>query len=99
MEIAVDRNAGRIAVSGEFTFIDQGPFKDVITELFQTKGAAVTIDLSKLEFIDSAGLGMLLLARDEAKKSERELILMHPAGQVKRMFSVTKFNKLFTVEA
>jgi anti-anti-sigma factor len=99
MEITVDRNAGRIAVSGEFTFTDQAPFKDVITELFQAKGAAVSIDLSKLEFIDSAGLGMLLLARDEAKKSERELILMHPAGQVKRMFGVTKFNKLFTVEA
>lgn len=99
MQITIDRDARRISVSGEFTFTDQGTFKDVIMELLQTKGAAVTIDLSKLEFIDSAGLGMLLLARDEAKKSDRQLILMHPAGQVKRMFGVTKFNKLFTVEA
>jgi anti-anti-sigma regulatory factor len=41
---------------------------------------------------------MLLLAREEAKKSERQLILAHPTGQVKRMFGVTKFDKLFTVQ-
>jgi HptB-dependent secretion and biofilm anti anti-sigma factor len=98
MPITVDWNAGCIAVGGELTFTDQGPFKEMITELFQAKGAAVVIDLSKLEMIDSAGLGMLLLAREEAKKSERKLILAHPTGQVKRMFGVTKFDKLFTVQ-
>jgi anti-anti-sigma factor len=98
MQMTVDRHAGRIAVSGELNFTDQGPFKEMITELFQTKGAAITIDLSKLDLIDSAGLGMLLLARDEANKIDRQLILAHPTGQVKRMFGVTKFDKLFTVE-
>jgi anti-anti-sigma factor len=98
MQIAVDREAGHIAVSGEFTFTDHSQFKQMIVELFEAKGATVTIDLSKLEFIDSAGLGMLLLARDEAKKHDRQLILKRPGGQVKRMFGVTKFNTLFTVE-
>jgi HptB-dependent secretion and biofilm anti anti-sigma factor len=48
--------------------------------------------------VDSAGLGMLLLARDEAKKNNRELILKGPCGQVKRMFGVTKFDTLFSIE-
>lgn len=98
MQIQVDHNAGQISVSGEFTFTDHAPFKQMISEIFSSKGRSVVIDLSKLEFIDSAGLGMLLLARDEAKKSERELILRRPVGQVKRMFGVTKFNSLFNVE-
>ncbi len=98
MQMQIDRDNGRIAVSGEFTFTDHGPFKRMITEMFETKGKAIVIDLSKLEFIDSAGLGMLLLARDEAKKANRVLVLKNPGGQVKRMFGVTKFDKLFTVE-
>ena len=98
MQITVDRDAGRIAVAGEFTFNDHSQFKQMIIELFEAKGSTITIDLSKLEFIDSAGLGMLLLARDEARKNDLQLILKRPGGQVKRMFCVTKFNTLFTVE-
>jgi HptB-dependent secretion and biofilm anti anti-sigma factor len=98
MQIHVDRNAAHISMSGEFTFTDHAPFKQMVSEIFATSGKSVVLDLSKLEFIDSAGLGMLLLARDEAKKNHRELILRSPGGQVKRMFGVTKFNTLFTVE-
>jgi len=97
MQFTVDRNTGQIAMSGEFTFPDVDPFKQMIMELVQKRGAAITLDLSKLEFIDSSGLGMLLLARGEVQKNECELILAHPVGQVKRMFSLAKFNKLFTV--
>ncbi|MGY3454447.1 STAS domain-containing protein [Bradyrhizobium sp. USDA 4353] len=98
MQMQIDRAGGQIAMSGEFTFTDHIPFKQMVTEIFASPGRSVVIDLSKLDFIDSAGLGMLLLARDEAKKSDRELILRRPSGQVKRMFSVTKFNTLFKVE-
>jgi len=98
MKIQVDRNAALISMSGEFTFTDHVPFKQMMDEMFAIKGNAVVLDLSKLDFIDSAGLGMLLLARDEAKKNHRELILRQPSGQVKRMFGVTKFHTLFTVE-
>jgi ABC-type transporter Mla MlaB component len=52
----------------------------------------------RFELIDSAGLGMLLLARDEAKKDNRQLILKGPCGREKRMFGVTKFNTLFSIE-
>ncbi|MGJ5181940.1 STAS domain-containing protein [Bradyrhizobium oligotrophicum] len=98
MQIQIDRAGGQVAMSGEFTFTDHIPFKQLVIEIFAAPGDAVVIDLSKLDFIDSAGLGMLLLARDEANKSHRELILRRPVGQVKRMFTVTKFNTLFKVE-
>lgn len=98
MQIQVDRSAGLIAVSGEFTFVDHGPFKQMVDEVLLSTGQSIVIDLSKLDFIDSAGLGMLLLARDEAKRNDRELILKRPNGQVKRMFGVTKFNTLFNVQ-
>ena len=99
MQFQLNHNSSLVSMSGEFTFTDHAQFKSLMTHLFETKDAPVVIDLSKLEFIDSAGLGMLLLARDEAMKTNRALILRGPSGQVKRMFGVTKFDTLFDVEA
>ncbi len=98
MQVQLDSNAALVRISGEFTFTDHTAFKSLVERLFEVEGSAIVIDLSRLEFIDSAGLGMLLLARDEAKKANRGLILRGPNGQVKRMFDVTRFDTLFAVE-
>lgn len=99
MQFEFDEDDTKVSISGEFTFNDHTAFKSIATRLFKRKGRSIVIDLAKLEFIDSAGLGMLLIMRDEAGKADRSLILRGPSGQVKRMFDVTKFNMLFTVEA
>lgn len=99
MQLELDKDTARAAISGEFTFADHGTFKQMMAALFCSKSAPIVIDVSRLDFIDSAGLGMLLLVRDEAGKAERKLILKGPRGQVKRMFDVTKFENLFAIEA
>jgi anti-anti-sigma factor len=99
MKIQFQDNGARVSFSGEFTFADHAAFRDVAGRLLQTKDETVIINLSQLQFIDSAGLGMLLIARDEVGKSNRKLVLAQPQGQVKRMFAVTKFDQLFTIEA
>ncbi len=99
MRFEFDDDGSRVSMSGEFTFIDHAAFKAIATRLFEKQDTPVVIDLARLEFIDSAGLGMLLIVRDEAEKAGRSLVLRGPSGQVKRMFDVTKFNTLFTVEA
>ncbi len=88
-----------VSLSGEFTFSDHTSFRDMVARLLRSKGDPLVIDLSRLEFIDSAGLGMMLIARDEAAKAARALVLRGARGHVERMFSVTKFETLFTLEA
>ncbi|MGT2435243.1 STAS domain-containing protein [Bradyrhizobium betae] len=85
-------------ISGEFTFTDHASFKAMIDRLLSDRSSSVTLDLGQLQFIDSAGLGMLLLARDAFGKADRKLVLRAPCGQVKRMFGLTKFDTLFSVE-
>jgi HptB-dependent secretion and biofilm anti anti-sigma factor len=99
MRFEFDDEDARVSISGEFTFTDHTAFKAIAGRLFEKQGKPIVIDLAKLEFIDSAGLGMLLIVRDEADKAGRRLILRGPCGQVKRMFEVTKFDTFFTVEA
>ena len=98
MQFQVNENKTQAAMSGDFTFADHASFKSLVGHLFEGQESPIIIDLSALEFIDSAGLGMLLLVRDEANKAARKLVLRSPNGQVKRMFGVTKFETLFVVE-
>jgi HptB-dependent secretion and biofilm anti anti-sigma factor len=98
MQFQMDNNAALVRISGKFTFTDHTAFRALVSRLFEAKDTCVVIDLAKVEFIDSAGLGMLLLARDEAIKTRRKLVLRGPHGQVKNMFDVTKFGALFSVE-
>jgi HptB-dependent secretion and biofilm anti anti-sigma factor len=99
MRFEFDNDDASVSISGEFTFTDHIAFKAIASRLFARQGKPIVIDLAKLEFIDSAGLGMLLIVREEADKAHRSLVLRGPCGQVKRMFDVTKFDTLFTVEA
>jgi len=98
MKFNFDGTGSIVAMSGDFTFTDHVAFLEIMNRLFETRAEPIVIDLSQLEFIDSAGLGMLLIARDEVGKSSRKLTLRAPKGQVKRMFSVTRFETLFAIE-
>jgi anti-anti-sigma factor len=99
MRFEFEDDDSRVSISGDLTFIDHAAFKTMATRLLAKQGKPIVIDLARLEFIDSAGLGMLLIVRDETDKAGRSLVLRGPCGQVKRMFDVTKFDTLFTVEA
>ena len=88
-----------VSLSGDLTFTDHVAFREIADRLAGSSARTITIDVSDLKFIDSAGLGMLLIAREEAAKTSRVLILRGAKGQVNRMFELTKFNTLFTVEA
>ncbi|WP_073954811.1 STAS domain-containing protein [Thalassospira sp. TSL5-1] len=87
-----------IEMSERFTFSDHTVFRKLIDELSGLNSLTRIFDLSGIEFIDSAGLGMLLLARDEAEKNQATIILRGAKGQVKRMLEVARFDTLFQME-
>lgn len=99
MEYAVDKtpDAVVIALKGRFTFTDAGRFKQALEQLKDAHGSRLIVDLAGLEFIDSAAMGMLLMARDTAAAQNVPLALRAPGGQVKRILDVAKFDVLFDI--
>ena len=98
MECSQARNGDALTVhlSGKFTFGDSDEFRSIIKELSDGL-KSVVFDLSGVDFIDSAGLGMLLIARDEADKNNVHLTLANAQGHIEKMFKVSKFETLFTI--
>lgn len=91
-------NQTAIDLKGRLTFSDYSVFREVV-EIFNTSPVKrCVLDLSELEFIDSAGLGMLLIVRDKVHGRNGHLVISGAAGQVKKMLDLGRFDTLFTLE-
>lgn len=103
VEITFNRDAARpeIAIRGSFTFAAHSAFRDIIEGAIgpMPMGSTVTFDLRGVEFVDSAALGMLLLAREAAARRSGQVVLRGATGQVQRMLDISKFDKLFRIES
>lgn len=87
-----------IKIKGKFTFSDHKEFKLLFSVLADDSVQSLNLNFAAVEFIDSAALGILLLARDEAEKFSKGVVLQNPVGQVKQMFEVSRFYDLFQIE-
>ena len=54
-------------------------------------------DLGKREVIDSAALGMLLLARERAGEQGKTVALANCRGPVKAVLDIANFQRLFAI--
>lgn len=90
--------AATISIAGRFTFDVHREFRDSYEAL--VKSAAVRsldINLSEVEYLDSAALGMLLLLRERVLAANITLRLVQCKGTVKEVLQVANFHKLFTM--
>ncbi len=87
-----------VRLRGRLTFNDHAKLRALIREMLQNKAKRQILDLSALEFVDSAGIGMLLIAREEMANADKHLVLRAATGQVKRVLTVAQLNKIVTIE-
>ncbi|MFD2206044.1 STAS domain-containing protein [Kiloniella antarctica] len=100
MNYSSRQNGDTLSVSfqGEFGFSDNTQVEEVIEEMSKNNCSHYSIDLSGLETIDSAGLGMLLLINDAAVDCGKSLELCKPAGQVQKMLEISKFSEIVSIK-
>lgn len=87
-----------VHLRGRLTFNDHAKLRSLIGEMARSTARRQILDLSALEFVDSAGIGMLLIAREEMANADKQLVLRKAVGQVKRVLTVAQLNKIVTVE-
>lgn len=97
MEYTYNKSGDGLEVDlvGRLTFDEHATCRKLIGELTADEANNKVINLSNLEFIDSAGLGLLLRIQDACSKSGQTLSLKVPAdGQVQKMLQVARFDQL-----
>ena len=87
-----------IALSGKLTMRDHDQFRTLVASIGDSGGGTCVLDLSRLDFIDSAGLGFFLLIQDTAKEKAKRVVLRQPKPPVRRLLEVACFHTLFPIE-
>ena len=68
-----------------------------IKEVIQASVEVVLLDLDKIEFMNSSGIGALVATLKMVKAEKKELYLCNLTDQVKMILELTKMDRVFTI--
>ena len=88
-----------IEAVGEVDLTTVGTLRKTVMESVKSpSGAPVIVDLTHVDFIDSAGLALLVEARKELSQSSRTLhILLTPGRQPERVLRLGRFDTIMNL--
>jgi anti-sigma B factor antagonist len=78
-----------LALSGELELSSAGTLQNACARLFDRGISSLTIDLSKLMFIDSTGLAAIILASKICERDGHDFWLIPGPRAVQRLFELT----------
>ena len=85
-----------VEVGGEVELHSANQLRDELLRAGETPHPCVVVDLSRVTFIDSTGLGVLVGALKRVRE-KGALSLVCPQRQVRRVFEITGLTKVFPI--
>ncbi|WP_029007839.1 STAS domain-containing protein [Azospirillum halopraeferens] len=89
--------ATEIRLHGRLTYGATEAFRAALDGMAGPAGHGVVVDLGALEFLDSSGIGMLIVARDLARKRGLAFTLRAGAGDLERLPALARWRDLFAL--
>lgn len=75
-----------------------GQARGAISRVVERATTDVVVDMSDLETIDAAGLGMLTALHLRCERSGIRLLLVNCPREIRRVFAVTRLHRVLHVE-
>ena len=92
-DVAIVRLAGRLDSSSA------QPAEASFTQVLGNGTPRLAVDLSRLEYISSAGLRVLLVVAKKVQQAKGKMVLFGLVPNVREVFSVSGFDKIFAIQA
>lgn|SRR5512135_3288376 len=95
----VQNSAARIVISGRLAFEAHTDFKNAYMPLLDNALVHdIELEMSKVNYVDIAGLGMLLLMSERATVANKSVTLLNVCGVVSAELEFANFSKIFTIK-
>jgi anti-sigma B factor antagonist len=95
-----DESVPVVAVHGDLDLDTAHDLRGALIETIdEHPGLTVIVDLEGVEFIDSAGLGVLLGGRERARTRDGDLVLVATGRSVVRVLELTGLTRVFEIHA
>ena len=96
IQTIVDGKKGTLVLEGKLSVATSPDLESAINELPKDVNEFV-IDLTKLDYISSAGLRVLVSTEKIANQRNGSMTLMHPNEEVSEVFDMTGLADVFTI--
>ncbi|MCD6379717.1 STAS domain-containing protein [bacterium] len=74
---------------------DSSKFRDLIYDLLEKNKKNIVVNLGKVSWINSAGMGILISGYTTMRKHQGDLKLLNVSNKIKSLLYVTKLNLIF----
>lgn len=100
-DLVIENNKAILKFDGEIIFDNSNQLKEEAKKLLDQKQEVDTliIDLSKVDYIDSSGVGVILSLFKFMREKDGSLAVAEPNEKIKRVFDVTKLAEIIPIYA
>jgi anti-sigma B factor antagonist len=93
------RDVAVVEASGELDLLTSSAFRDCLVGAIEVGAARVVVDLTKVTFVDSSALGVLVGGTRRSAELGSQLMIVCPPGSVARVIEIAGLNRAFTIYA
>ena len=95
-----DVTISTVELEGRLDALEAAPLRELIAAHLVVGKRRIIVDLSKVEFVDSAGLAALVKGMKDARTHCGDLRIVSPTNpDAMRVFELTRFDKVFAMSA
>ncbi|MDO5725786.1 MAG: STAS domain-containing protein [Tissierellia bacterium] len=88
-------NLLNVKLSGELDIYSVNDFKNRVLELYTQRKSDIQFDCTKLEYIDSTGLGAMVSILKVLKDDNKSIYLYNLKTSLMKLFKITKLDEIF----
>ena len=96
-DYALDGRTSVVEVAGQIDLYAAPEFKEHISRVIDEGATRVIVDLGRVTFMDSTGLGVLIGALKRIRAANAELLLVVTDYDVERLFELTGLDGTFRI--
>src|ERR1041385_5303870 len=94
----ISSNVVIVDISGRLSLLDVA-LRDHMTELLEEGHRAFVLNLAKVSYVDSFGLGQLITIWTSVRNRGGQIILLGPTDHLQTLFRIKKLNSFFPISS
>ncbi|NLY77134.1 MAG: STAS domain-containing protein [Tissierellia bacterium] len=98
MEFNEKENIWIVEPEGELDIYTSPEFNEKLVSALNNKKTDIVIDGSKLDYLDSTGLGALISIFKLLKEDGNKVYIKNVKPNIKKLFYITELDKVFIIE-
>lgn len=86
-----------VELEGEVDVYTAPQLKQQMISLLESGARDMVVDLTKVEYLDSTALGVLIGGLKRMRERDGNLSLICPSARIRRVFEITGLDKIFNI--